>query len=274
MSFEQYEESVESGSPIELYTFAYAAATFRFTSADRDITVDSETYTQHAGLTRSAIDDTGEIAKANITITAPENFIVAKLFEVYPPSDVVTLTLQRVQASDLTDPKTIWLGRVLNAKWSVGFSTLLCESIFTRLRTPGLRRIYSRNCPHVLYGAACRAQETLFEELVDLIGISDDGFQVQSGAFALHPDGFYANGKLTYEVTPGVFERRGIREHVGQTITLTHPIAELSADSIVTVVPGCDRTRDTCDNRFDNVPNYGGFPFIPERNPFGAGSVF
>lgn len=273
MPFADYEQSTQSGSPIELYAFGYPGGTFRFTSADRDVELASNTYTQVPGLARSSIDDTSDVLKSTLTITAPEDFLVAALFEVAPPSEVVTLIIYRTHAADTSDAATIWIGRVLNVVWSVGASTLSCESIFTRMRTPGLRRIYSRNCPHALYGSACRAQETLFQDVAVLSGLAAAGFEVSSPTFALAVDGYYAGGKLSYESSPGIVEQRGIRDHSGDTLTLTHPIAALLATSVVTVVPGCDRTKATCIAKFNNLVNFGGFPFIPPRNPFG-GSVF
>lgn len=274
MPFADYEESTQSGRPVELYVFGYAGGTFRHTSADRDVEFNGSTYTAQPGLSRSAVDDTGEIAKSNLTITAAEDFAVSRLFEVYPPSDVVELIIYRAHMADLTEAATIWIGRVLSAVWSVGSSQLSCESIFSRLRQPGLRRPYARNCPHQLYGPVCRAQETSFQEVATLNGLDASGFDLSSPAFSAHADGYFAGGKLTIELSPGVVERRGIRTHAGDTITLTHPITGLLATSTVTVSPGCPRTQDVCESRFANLVNFGGFKYMPAKNPFGSNSVF
>jgi hypothetical protein len=36
-------------------------------------------------------------------------------------------------------------------------------------------------------------------------------------------------------------------------------------------VAGCDHSVSTCAARFGNLANYGGFPFIPTKNPFSTG---
>lgn len=274
MSFEDFEESTELGQPIELYRFSFQGGTYRYTSSADDVVYDSQTWLQAPGLSRSKVEDTGDISKSSLVLTAPEDFAVAKLFEVFPPSDVVQLEVLRVHRPDLTDGVTLWLGRVLGVTWGVGYSQLDCESLFTRLKQPGLRRIYLRNCPHVLYGNECGLSETTFADDVVLNGLSSDGFELSSPQFTAQPDGYYSGGKLRFEVSPGVFERRGIRTHSGSTVRMTHPIAGLLATSTVTVYPGCDRTRDTCVAKFNNLPNYGGFPYIPEKNPFGSSSVY
>ena len=48
--------------------------------------------------------------------------------------------------------------------------------------------------------------------------------------------------------------------------------------STVVVLAGCDHSVTTCDTKFNtpedtqsNVINYGGFPFVPGKNPFETG---
>lgn len=269
MSFDALEKSTESGSPAELYEFAYIGGTTRYTSAAADVVISGVTYTQLNGLSRSAIEDAGDIYKSSLTITAPEDFAVSALFEAYPPSDVVTLALKRVQLADLTDVATIWLGRILNVAWAPGHSTITCESVFSRLKQPGLRRVYARTCPYVLYGDECKATSTSFQETAILNTLSVDGFTLSSATFATHADGFYAGGKLTFDAGGGIIEKRGIRASAAAgTVTITHPIAALTAASTVVVNPGCDHTKTTCQSKFGNLVNFGGFPYIPVINPF------
>jgi uncharacterized phage protein (TIGR02218 family) len=274
MTFAIYEESIEGGQPVELYVYHYQGGTFYHTTADADYDLAGVIYTAVPGLSRSEIDDTGEISKSSLTLTAPENYIISALFEVYPPSDVVELTVYRLQRADPTDPKIMWLGRVLNCTWSVGYSTLMCESMQTRLKQPGLRRIYSKNCPHVLYGSECRANQVFFEETATLDAITAAGFDLHSPDIAGFPDGYFSGGKMAFDAGGGIIDRRSIRTHLGDRITLSHPIPALDSSSTITLWPGCDRTKETCITKFNNLENYGGFPYMREKNPFGQSSVF
>jgi hypothetical protein len=43
--------------------------------------------------------------------------------------------------------------------------------------------------------------------------------------------------------------------------------------ALVEIAPGCDLRRDTCKAKFGNLLNFGGFPDIPGRNPFGGTSI-
>ncbi|MDG4870579.1 phage BR0599 family protein, partial [Guyparkeria sp. 1SP6A2] len=41
----------------------------------------------------------------------------------------------------------------------------------------------------------------------------------------------------------------------------------------IEVYPGCDRTAATCNAKFNNLLNYGGFDFIPPKGPFEGTSI-
>ena len=43
--------------------------------------------------------------------------------------------------------------------------------------------------------------------------------------------------------------------------------------ALIDMAPGCDLRRDTCAAKFGNLLNFGGFPDIPGRNPFGGTSI-
>jgi uncharacterized phage protein (TIGR02218 family) len=272
--FAANEVSVESGRPVELYIFSFQGGTFRYTSAGDIIEYDSNSYLPVTGLSRSGIEDTGEISKSSLDLIAPEDFYIASLFEVYPPSDVVELEILRLHRDDLTDAKTFWLGRVINAEWRVGSASLACESLFTQMRQPGLRRAYSRSCPHLLYGADCRASQLSFVESLTAEAIDASGFVITSGIAGTFPAGYFAGGKINLEISPGVIERRGIRTHVGDLLTMTHPISAMVPGDIFSAWPGCNKTREVCVGRFNNILNYGGFPYIPRKNPFSGSSVY
>lgn len=274
MPFQDYEVSVAGGEPVELYSFGYQGGTLRFTSAQKDVDYASNTYTAVPGLARSSIQDTGEIDKSDLEITAPIDFLVSGIFEVYPPSDVVDLTITRVHLGDLSDGKIIWLGRVLSVEWGIGYSKLRCESLFTQMRQPGLRRAYSRNCPHLLYGFKCGASALANVVSLVVTAIDSTGFEITATPADSYDDGFFSGGKLEFEPTPGIILRRGIRKHLGEVLTLTHPIPELIGGAIVAAYPGCDKTITTCNDKFSNLANFGGFPNMTSRNPFGQSSVF
>ena len=57
-------------------------------------------------------------------------------------------------------------------------------------------------------------------------------------------------------------------------LTLSRAVPGLLTGAAITLYPGCDHTRATCAAKFANLDNFGGFPWIPTRNPFDGGSLF
>ena len=44
-------------------------------------------------------------------------------------------------------------------------------------------------------------------------------------------------------------------------------LAKFRADGFITLSRGCSKTVSDCKNKFNNISNYGGFPYIPAKNP-------
>lgn len=270
MAFDTYESA--GGRPVEFYEFTYQGITLRYTSADRDITVGAVTYTATV-ISRSNFTDTNDIAKATLTLTCQPHFAVSELFNAEPPDDVVGLVLKRYQNDDPDQEiKAIWLGRVVNCAWPTNQSTLRCESIYTSLKVPGLRRPYSKNCTYVVYGDECQLSILAFTTTHTID--SQVGNLVNGSIFATQPDGWWAGGRIYWESSPGFIVKRGIKNHVGSQIEITHTMPGLNPGATVTIVPGCDHTFATCGAKFSNSINFGGAPNMQEKNPFGSANVF
>lgn len=66
---------------------------------------------------------------------------------------------------------------------------------------------------------------------------------------------------------------RMIVGHTGINITLVSPMPSLVPGQAVRLYAGCDHSTTVCKNRFDNLANYGGFPWIPGKNPFTGDAI-
>jgi uncharacterized phage protein (TIGR02218 family) len=86
---------------------------------------------------------------------------------------------------------------------------------------------------------------------------------VSAPQFANFPNNYFAFGRLTFGG-----EMRLIVAHTGATLTLNAAFrATLQAGASVVAVPGCDKLLATCAAKFGNAVNFGGFPFVPLKNP-------
>lgn len=269
MAYSTQETSYQSGSPVELYEFRYGATFYRYTSADADQVFDSKTYTA-IPLSRAALELTPEIARAAPRITIDSAAEVVLLFRAGMPADFVTLTIQRFHRGD-NQAITVWAGRVLAVSWGGGLATLQCESVFTSIKRTGLRRQYQKQCPHVLYSSACGLSSATYRAIKQVIGISGTTLTLDGLTEAA---GYFVGGYIEWDAGNGLAERRAISAQAGSTVTITHTIPGLTSSQNINLYPGCDHTLTTCNIKFGNAANYGGFPYIPTKNPFGGTTVY
>lgn len=271
MTYDAREISLQSGAPVEIYEFARAAQQWLVTSSPEPVVVDSITYTPHM-IRRSSIEETQERARSAVKLTVARNFPIADLFRVSPPTDVISLTIKRYHRGD-SQVVVIWSGRVLNCDWQGAEATINCEPVSTSLRRTGLRRMYQRQCPHVLYGSACGLSKDDYKLTANVDAIS--GTTISVSECSAQAAGYYAGGFVELSVGGGGLERRFITNHTGAVLTLSQAFGEdLAVGAEVNIYPGCNHTLATCKAKFSNLVNYGGFPFIPTKNPFDGSPIF
>lgn len=266
MSYAAQENSVASGRPVELYRFALGAQRWTFTSGQTAVVYQSETYSP-VPIRRSGIEQGHEINRAGLEITLPRDNPLAGLFIASPPEGVVSVTVYRQHAGDpALETIVLWKGRVGGARLSGSELTLKCEPVATSLKRTGLRARYQLICRHALYSTSCGALKDLFR--VDGTVSAVSGATVQVAAAASRPDGYFVAGML--ETNDG---SRMIVGHAGITLTLVAPMPSLAAGQTARLYAGCDHSTATCKDRFANLANYGGFPYIPRKNPFSGDAI-
>jgi uncharacterized phage protein (TIGR02218 family) len=270
MTYSANESGLQTSKPVELYEFTNGPQVYRYTSADEDITYQSKVYESRV-MSRNSIEATQEMARGALNITCERTLPLLDLFKFAPPSEVVTLLVRRIHRGD-TEAATIWMGRILNISWRGLESVIHCESVYTSIKRTGLRRMYQKQCPHVLYSPQCGIDKTAYGITRTVQSISGLGITLDAmGSFAV---GYFAGGYIEWEFSQDQVERRAIRDHSGAVITVNFPVLGLSAGAQLIVYPGCDHTLATCNGKFSNVANYGGMPYIPAKNPFDGTPIY
>lgn len=271
MTYDASEKGMQSGAPVEIYEFTRGTTeAWRYTSADQDVTVGPYTYTATT-LRRTSIEATPEAARSAIRLIVPRDNEVADLYRVAPPTDIIALTVKRYHAGD-GNVAVIWMGRVVNAEWSGSQATINCEPVSSSFARPGLRRMYQRACPHVLYSTACGVSKISKKVTGNADGVS--GVTVSISECSAYAAGYFAGGFIEWTNSGGNTERRFITDHTGAALTLSLAASGLAVGMEVNVYPGCDHTLSTCKTKFSNLNNYGGFPHIPTKNPFNGDPIY
>lgn len=272
MSFNNIETSVDQGEPIELYKFTYGDQpdqVYGYTDGEQPVVFNTIEY-RPIPIQRGQISISGTLDKAALTVKLPGSSEIPEMFRVYSPSTVINLEIYQGHANDPDKQFLLcWSGRVLNCRWVKREASLTCEPITTSLKRPGLRRNYQYGCPHVLYDpTSCRASKAAatVEATVQAI----DGTLV-SLSVAGNED--YEGGVVEWRQPNGRREIRTVVRVISGAYLLSGSPIGLMGGMKVNLSKGCDHSLAGC-AKHDNIPNFGGFPWIPLKNPMSNSSPF
>jgi uncharacterized phage protein (TIGR02218 family) len=254
-------------SEVELYAFEGASATFRLTPHEFDVKIDAHLY-ERCPIERSALAIGAEAAKSALELRLPaDHALVRHLLHASITGETTAVWLRVARKDALSGSWSItgtrWMGRVLGVEVADDAARIRCESAQVSLKSIGLRRLYSRACSHVLYSTACGAVPiTASATVSEVSGRS----VVLDGVVPATVANMLAGGWLQ---TPEGARHMIVSEGIFN-VELLYPV-QIAAGTSVTLTAGCDHSTATCASRFDNLANYGGFPFIPAKNPFSTG---
>jgi uncharacterized phage protein (TIGR02218 family) len=175
-----------------------------------------------------------------------------------------------------------WLGKVdlTRDKISWELNSIL---FMANIRVP--KRMYGPPCTHALYDPGCAPGSgpspgpnpgypypAQYTGAVGITGVSGTLPQQiiitngndQGGAFNL--------GYVRFTSGLNVNLVRTIKTCVGQgtvSTTLMTPLPNTPqiGDTLL-ITMGCDKTQTTCQNKFNNLNNFGGFPYVPQETVF------
>jgi hypothetical protein len=252
---------------VELYAFASSSVQFYLTPHEFDVNLDGNLYSS-VSIERNELALGAEAAKSALELKLPPDCdLVRHLLATSLTGETTSITLRIGRRDTWGDywwlSGTRWMGRVLGVEIAEDAARIRCESAQVSLKRIGLRRLYSRKCSHVLYSSACGASQIFASAFV----ANTNGRNVElDGGVPAGVSGGVAGGWL--QTPEGA--RHMIVSDYSSGVELLYPVA-IEAGTEVQLTVGCDHSTSTCQSRFDNLDNYGGFPAIPSKNPFSTG---
>lgn len=259
-TYTDMETSAAGGQPFELYEFANSAGTIYYTSR-AEVWHDGGIIYWPLAITRSSLRQGESVPKDAVTLTVARGSDLAQALMALAVGEVTTVTIKRTHAGlDPGEAVTVWKGRITGQAPEEEKYVVAAESIYTSIRRQGLSMKFELTCVWPLYGTGCGVNRQLYRTDVSVAVV--DGVSVQlSGSFSA---GYLTGGILEHEGAG-----RFIKAQSGvDTVTIARTLPDLATGDTVSVYPGCDHTVDTCRNKFGNLNNYLGFPWIPKQNPF------
>ncbi len=164
---------------------------------------------------------------------------------------------------DTGEKLCVFMGRVVSCNLKRNKATFKLESFLLRSNRMCNSQNFSVLCPHDLYGEWCNATPVYISAQI----ISVNGNIIEIDGFSGHDPNNFILGK----VVSGNTERM-ITLIDGNYLHLSAPLDSYVGQSVV-IYYGCDKKINTCLNRFNNVVNFGGFKYLPARDPFKEGRI-
>jgi len=121
-------------------------------------------------------------------------------------------------------------------------------------------RTYGTTCSFVLFSSECGVSSGNYIHTSTNFTISQDKKTITIPSI-VGTGRNYTGGVLTTDSGDSCF----IVLHSATTVILDSPV--YTVPTVVSVNMGCDKTFGTCGSTFSNSINFGGFPFIPAKNP-------
>ncbi len=289
MTYQALDESVQDGQPIELYRFSNNEEIFTLTSGQEAVVFDSETYTP-SPISRTAPLVSSIEAPSSIELNMPATEPIALRYITTVPASLDSLTIFRFHSTDGGTPEVIVLlsGVVASVTFKGSRAKITIDRGTARLDQTIPKQSSRGNCNHIHYDARCKVSIGSFSLDGEVSAITDGGFtfNINFGADEVNATGLQFSAQMTSDPTyfnVGHFERGSFEFRMLQSITdlgtnvaqvtLLVPFQILAVSTPLRLAAGCDHSLSTCNDKFANVENYGGFPYVPLINPFEDGVI-
>lgn len=269
-TFPDLETSVESSRPAELYEFTLGTTILRYTSSSFEITVGSSTFSPEPGIRRGNIVVGADQKNRSVDVTVEATNEIATRYIGTPPGTRAAFKLFRTQL-DETPALTsvlIFSGLLEAVKFDKNATEAVMKirSLEASLLQQIPRIISMPTCNNFLYDERCQVDPAM-HNLIGVAGTPNGRDLPVSGVGASSLDFV---GGFVQPVTG--FDFRQVRQVNGDVLTLDAPFSSDPTGQSMQVFEGCNHIIDEdCALKFDNVINFVGNPFVPQKNIFESG---
>lgn len=255
--------------PAELYYITNGIDTMRITSGDITVTYNSNDYTP-ALIMRGPIKWNSDLSISKTVIKLKYDLDMIDDYINQYVVDTVWVEIYKIHR-DMSplEAYTIFVGKVEAVAFSGNIAEMQIAGLTSYLNNVIPKFRYQSVCNHALYSPECGLDPDNWDYSGVVSDISSDGLWVESTAIktamdtaGVSTDNYCQGGYISY----GGYVRYITRQS-GAEFYLRYKIPTLSLGEIVTVYAGCDNRNVTCRDKFNNIDNFLGFPFIPWDNP-------
>lgn len=241
---------------------------YGFTDHDQDLTWDGITFAANSGLTAQALErGTGLAVDNSAAIGALQDARLNEADIAAGRFDGAEVELWQVDWSDPSNRILLFRGSLGEIEWTGGQFKAELRGLSEALNQPR-GRIYQPRCSAILGDDACGVDLSLPLYRAEGVVRAVAGATITVDPLAGYVGGWFAQGQL--QVLTGAAEGlSGLikADELGadeRRITLWQEIrADLEPGDQIALIAGCNRSGQTCREKFDNFRNFRGFPHLP-----------
>jgi len=234
-----------------------------FTSHDQDITFDGVTYEAATGFTPTAVDTNDTLAVDNLDVDGmltadciTENELAGGVY------DFAKVTISLVNWKNISDSRLVLrrgtIGRLRYGK--NGFTAEIRGLTEAYQQKAGA--VYQKTCRATLGDKKCKVNIVDYTTTGAVLAVdADTEFMTNVQVTA----GFYDYGCLRWTSGTNINTTVEVKTYLADgTIEVYLPtIWKPEAGDTFILMAGCDRNLSTCINRFNNMLNFRGEPYVP-----------
>lgn len=232
---------------MEFYKFYNTSLQKRFVPALTNKTLNALAY-ESCNITRSAITVTKNPFKSSVNFTLPKSHEFAIFLLNSPLEDNLQVAIYR-------ETSLFWEGVLSSIKLLGSKIELNCLSSEFADSSSAQGARFSPQCWKNLYSSVCGVNSNTYKKTLTVASVNSEIISFP--------------GLIAYEMVGGYAlldsQRRNIVYNSTNSITLEFAFTG-TPSGLLEIFPGCRLTTDAC-SAFNNMENFGGFPYIPSINP-------
>jgi len=256
--------ALSDGVIAELYTIALKNGDVYYrTSGDIDLSYGGHDFKASVAIERGAVRQSEgiEVDTCDVTIHHQDGNPLSPLLASTGGFDMAKIKIIRARKT-----YSVWMfeGLVVDApKYDRTQVTLTISDPKILLNIQMPRNVYCAGCIWNLYGPGCGLNKNDF--YIDFTVASGSTKQsVKSDA--TEANDYFTLGMITFQTGLNAGITRTVKDYF-QTdgrfaLSVELPFA-VSAGDIIRAYPGCNKSLDTCTNKFSNAANFRGQPYMP-----------
>jgi len=237
------------------------------TTHDRDIEVDGIRYRAEGGLNSTAAQESGDLGTDNLEVSGvlsssglPEADLAAGRFDG-ARIDIFLVDWRAPEAGSLLIKRGT-LGRITREDGAFRAELRGQSHALKHTATES----YSTTCRAELGDRRCKRSLNAFERTVEVDAVVDS-ITFDASGLSGDPNGWYELGRIRWHIGANGGLVSDVRGNVDGRVTLFQELpAPIAPGDVFTITAGCIKTLAVCRNKFDNVANFRGDPFVPGRD--------